>query len=295
MAQSPCCVWEIRANLDMYEDIEEFKKAWRGLAKQWVVQTERGSGGYEHWQGRVSLIKKKRKSELMALLKESDHPVPNYLEPTTNAEHKKAAFYCVKEDSRIDGPWSDKDKEIYIPRQLRHLDEYPWQRQVRESSDVFDARGVDVIIDKGGCSGKSTIARICQLKCRAIKLPIHNDGIKLIQSTCNMLMARQERQPSHVFVDMPRAFGKERLGGLYTAIEEIKGGYVYDERNHFQEWWFDSPRVWVFTNDVPDFSYLSEDRWRCWTISDKKELVRYQGGELSDDDEPQDHRTVSFN
>jgi len=113
------------------------------------------------------------------------------------------------------------------------------------------------------------------LRHKAIKLPAHNDGVKLVQSACNQLMSRDIRSPTHVFVDLPRAMGKEKLGGLFGAIEQIKNGHVYDERNHYEEYWFDSPRVWVFTNDEPDLSWLSADRWRLWEIDEKKELVPY--------------------
>jgi hypothetical protein len=60
---------------------------------------------------------------------------------------------------------------------------------------------------------------------------------------------------------------KENLGGLFSAIETIKDGYVYDERNHFKEWWFDSPNIWVFTNSVPETDYLSKDRWVYWEVN----------------------------
>lgn len=173
----------------------------------------------------------------------------------------------------------------YIPRQFRKIELYPWQKQVIESGTKFDDRAVDCILDERGCNGKSTCARMAMLHGKAIKLPSHSDGIKLIQATCNMLIARQWRDPSHVFVDMPRAMAKEKLGGLYVAIEEIKGGYVYDERNHFEEWWYDSPRVWVFTNTVPDFNLLSRDRWNMWVINDQKELVKWT---------PDAPKTVSF-
>jgi hypothetical protein len=263
----PVFIYELRANKEHYNDISDFRNAWKGIAKKWTVQLESGKeSGYEHWQGRVSLIKKARGTELMNLLKGAGHPIPEYLKPTVTNEHKKEAFYCLKEDTRIKGPWSDQDEEVYIPRQFKNINLYLWQQKVIDSGNEFNDRIVDCIIDKGGCNGKSTCARLCMLHHKGIKLPCHNDGIKLIQATCNMLMARKERKPSHVFVDMPRAMGKEKLGGLYTAIEEIKGGYVYDERNHFQEWWYDSPRVWVFTNQEPDVSYLSADRWRMWEI-----------------------------
>jgi hypothetical protein len=275
--EKPCAVFEIRYNRETFEDFRAVGVELSKYAKKWVVQLEKGSGGYEHWQGRMSLIKKKRKTELISHLNQDGFICPNFLAETVSKEHQRAAFYCMKEDTRIDGPWTNVDYEkanVYIPRQFRGLTLYPWQQAVIDSGKVFCDRTVDCIIDLGGCNGKSTVARICMLKHNGIKLPCHNDGIKLIQATCNMLMKRELRNPSHIFVDMPRAMGKEKLLGLYTAIEEIKGGYVYDERNHYTEWWYDSPRVWVFTNQVPDFKLLSADRWKLWAIKDG-ELVPY--------------------
>ena len=54
----------------------------------------------------------------------------NYFEQTVTAEHKKEAFYQMKEATRIEGPWTDEDKEIYIPRQFRIIKFYPWQQAV---------------------------------------------------------------------------------------------------------------------------------------------------------------------
>lgn len=270
-----CYVWEIRANDDNYEDIDAFRAAWKGLVKSWVVQREEGKEGYKHWQGRVSLIKKARKNEIMGLIKGKGEPVPNYLEPTVTKEHKKEAFYQLKDDSRIEGPWTSEDKVKYIPRQFRNINFYPWQQEVYDSYKQFEDRRVDCIIDRGGCQGKSTIARLAMLNAQAIELPCHNDGIKLIQAACCQLMGRELRQPTHIFCDLPRSSCQDKLHGLYTAIEVIKIGPVYDERNHYKEWWYDSPRVWVFTNTPPDMKYLSMDRWKLWQISDSKELEPY--------------------
>lgn len=69
-----------------------------------------------------------------------------------------------------------------------------------------------------------------------------------------------------MFFDMPRAMPKQALHGLYTAIEQIKKGKVYDLRYHYKDWWFDSPQIWVFSNTMPDRSLLSADRWKVWTV-----------------------------
>lgn len=274
---SQCAIWDCRCNRDFYANIDEFRSAWDGIAKHYATQLEKGETGYEHWQFRIALIKKKRKNELMKLISDAGHQVPNFLEPTSNGEAGKKmgdAFYQLKKDTRIEGPWTDRDTVKYVPRQFRNLKLYPWQETVVNDTS-FDDRIVNCIIDTKGCNGKSTCARYAMLHHRAIKLPIHNDSIKLIQSTCNMLMARNERHPTHVFCDLPRALSKEKLGGLYIAIEEIKGGYVYDERNHFEEWWYDSPSVWVFSNEEPDSTLLSKDRWKLWEIGPELQLIPF--------------------
>lgn len=264
-------VWDFRANADYY-DKDTLMKFLHKLAKKFVFQLERGDGGYLHWQGRMSLWKVKRKPELMKLMQGMEMNVPNYLAPTTGEEHKKQAFYCLKEDTRMEGPFSDKDVAAYIPIQYRNLTLYPYQQAIVDSRETFDFRVVDCVIDRSGNVGKSTVASVADLMHGCIDLPPVNDGEKVIQSLCDILISKDCRKPGIVFFDMPRAASKEKLGGLYTAIEQIKKGKVWDTRNSYKEWWFDSPRVWVFTNEWPRMEYLSGDRWRFWQIVDR-ELV----------------------
>lgn len=276
MSQIQCMVWDFRANGDMFTE-EELRKHLGSIAKQWVFQLEKGeTTGYIHWQGRMTLFKVRRKSELMSLMAKIGMAVPNYLEPTTTVEAGRRSFsYVMKADTRIDGPFTDKDQAAYIPRQYRDITLYPCQKQIIDSKDVFDFRVVDCIVDPEGCNGKSTLAAIADLKYGCIDLPWINDADKLIASLCDILIAKQQRDPGIIFVDMPRACQKEKLGQLYSAIEQIKKGKVWDMRNNYKYWWFDSPRVWVFTNAWPVLSCLTMDRWRFWGIEqDTKTLYR---------------------
>lgn len=68
---------------------------------------------------------------------------------------------------------------------------------------------------------------------------------------------------------------KERLGGIYSAIEQIKKGKLYDLRHCYKEYWIDSPTIWVFSNIPPDLSLLSKDRWKIWVVDDTKSLKPY--------------------
>tara|TARA_B100001094_G_scaffold257155_1_gene256608 strand:+ start:205 stop:753 length:549 start_codon:yes stop_codon:yes gene_type:complete len=161
----------------------------------------------------------------------------------------------------------------YVPRQYRDKILYSWQRKVVESRDEFNERFVDCIIDTEGNNGKSTLASIVDLQGLGIDMPTVDEGNKLIQSLCNLLVSKQTKTPGLLFFDMPRAQNKHQLIGLFTAIEQIKKGKVWDFRHRYTEWWFDSPRIWVFTNKQPDTSLLSADRWQFWTIKNKN-LVR---------------------
>lgn len=279
-------VWEFRSNHDHFEDSEVMISFLHRIAKKFVFQLEKGEEtGYVHWQGRMSLWKPKRKPELVKLMKGMDMPVPNYLQPTTDKEHANVAFYVMKEQTRVSGPWSNKDRAQYVPRQYRNKFLYPYQQKILDSRLAFDERGVDCIIDTSGCNGKSTIASIADLMHGAIDMPPVNDGERLIASLCDILIAKECRAPGVVFFDLPRSLRQDRLHSLYVAIEQIKKGKVWDMRHSYKEWWFDSPRIWVFTNTLPDLAMLTRDRWRFWKIvgtDDDRDLELMQPWEMAE-------------
>jgi len=250
-------------------------KAWCAKwGKQWCFQKERGEETErDHFQGIISLKTKRNKAEALSVMR----PLPEYFEPVSNNAIRGGTelFYVTKEDTRVDGPWSDKDKDNYIPRQFRALQDIlrPWQKTVWESSDWWEPRVVNMIVDVQGNSGKSTIAALMELHERGLDLPPTNDKKELIQSLADILLAGSIRVPKCVLIDIPRADKQDKLFGLYAAIEQIKKGKVVDTRYSYKQWWFDSPVVWVFCNTRPDTTMLSEDRWKFWTINARQELV----------------------
>lgn len=240
---------------ELVEGIKQFCKAW-------AFQIEESDTGYLHYQGKVSLIKPRRKPEIMNIWKASGYHFPEYFEPSSDPKN----IYSLKFDTRVEGPWTDKDPEIYIPKQFRNIKLYPWQEHVKKF--VWDKDHIDVIIDSEGWAGKSTVARLCCLEGKSIIIPSHNDAVKLTQCACNQLMGKNLRSPEHIFIDLPRAYDNDKMAGLLSAIETIKSGYVCDERNHYKDWWFDSPNIWVFTNNDIPLHLLTRRRWRLWSIVD---------------------------
>lgn len=257
MAKNAVCNWDFTLK-DTGQSIEDLKRELKTHCKNWTFQKEKGKEtGYEHFQGRVSLKLKSRKPPFFQ--KDCHWSI-------TSNENKDNTFYVMKEDTKIGLTYSDTDKETYIPRQFRDIILYDYQNKIKESAETFDARKIDLIYDPEGNIGKSTIAAICELLYGAIDMPPLNDYKELIALLCNICMDKQLRDPKLIFFDLPRALDKERLFGMYSAIEQVKKGKLYDCRYHYKEWWIDSPRIWVFSNHLPDQTLLSNDRWNIWTV-----------------------------
>jgi len=259
-----CASYDFRCNEDFGTHLDIINLL-DGVAKHYSFQKERGDGGYVHYQGRMSLIKKRRKPELLTLFASLERRVPNYLEPTVTVEFRTGdAFYTLKEDTRIEGPWSDKDKPVYVPRQIREIKElYPWQKSVVDSAKVWDTRHINMVYCPTGNKGKTSLVGWCRAYNLARVLPSVNEAKDMLRMVCDMPTS------SMYLFDMPRSMNKDRLFGFYSAIETIKDGYAYDDRYAFKEKVFDCPQIWIFTNTLPDFNMLSIDRWIIWEIKEK--------------------------
>jgi len=259
----------------------------RPLFKKWAFQEELcPTTGRRHYQGRGSLFKKKRQPELCNLLNETELRGMDVRESSNNSKCLEL-FYALKYDTQVAGPWTDRTwkEPEYIPRQFRGLMDrlYPWQKYIMDQRDVFDDRYVNLVYDPNGCKGKSTCARLAQLHRGALRLPPCGDHKQLMEAACDILMARQCRDPGLCFIDLPRTLTMDprRFGPFMIAIEEIKGGVVCDMRNHYKEWWFDSPSTWVFCNHIPNTNCMSADRWKFWTIDPFQNLKGLTKSELS--------------
>lgn len=274
---------------------DDVSKMLQPLCKNYVFQKEKSETGYLHFQGRIRLIKKSIKSTLLKHFKDYDlADVPSFSPTSGQVFQTKNFNYVLKSETRVEGPFTDKDfipeklkEPEYIPRQYRYAyDEfYDWQKKIYDDSLVFDTRTINVIVDTKGNVGKSTIANIIAIKKNGLIIPNVDDSEKIIYSVCNILQSKNVRDVIPIFVDMPRAMSKLTLNNFYSAIETIKSGRLYDIRYKYTEWLIDSPVIWVFTNEYPDVSLLSRDRWKVWTITDDKKLELYEKIDISECEE----------
>lgn len=253
----------------------KIKQGLSDIAKKYAFQLEKGDTGYIHWQGRISLIKKRRINEAIKLFASKDCFDKVHLSITHDTDND---FYVLKCDTYIEPHrYKDTDEVKYIPRQVREIKGlYPWQQYIVDNANVWDTRTINIIIDEQGNNGKSTLVTYMRAHGLARKIPFCNDYKDIMRMVCDMPTS------TCYLIDMPRAINKERLFQLYGAIEEIKSGYAYDDRYKFTEKIFDCPNIWIFCNVIPDTSMLSHDRWKFWEIS-KGNLIEKKIDDINTD------------
>ncbi len=268
---SALAIWDVRFNGEDVEP-ETIIQSLTGVAKSFVFQKECGDSGYIHYQGRISLIKRRRATEKHLVLNLFKLK-PNYLEPTSSpASLQGEAFYVIKEDTRIDGPWSDKDEKKHLTKQLsifKGMTLRPYQQTLYEMSSIFDLRTIDLIYDNIGNIGKSLFSEFLEYEGLAEEVP----PFRLMDDIFQWVASRPIKK-CYIF-DMPRAMKKDKLGDFYSGIEVIKNGVAYDKRYNAKKIRFDRPRIFVFTNSLPAWNLMSKDRWNVWEVNEKYELQKY--------------------
>ena len=242
--------------------------------KKWVFQREVGENtGYNHWQVRGHLWK--ATTLQCAIKKFGELTWHGRWSITTTGVHQANNFnYIMKEDTRAEGPFSDKDEDFEDPpvltRQLKNFmkyEMYPWQKQIATEVLEEEDRYIKLVIEKTGNNGKSIFCEWLEYNRLAYEIPPMASMEDIMQ--CCMCIKPQKCY----VVDMPRAMKKDKLAGFYSGLEALKNGTMYDKRHHFEKRRIDRPQILVFTNRFPDIELMSLDRWKIWELNEDKTLV----------------------
>ena len=257
-----------KSEFDSHNELGLALKEW---AKSYCFQLEKGEKtGYEHWQCRVRLIKKKRLTEVIEQIAPS---IKGHWSATCKTVHKSNSFnYVMKGDTRVEGPWSDKDfaVEKKLTRQLKTFLQYelrPWQKTIMDAIMIPDDRKIMFVYDTVGNSGKSIFAEFLEYKGCAMELPPLRAFEDLMQFAAGM------PDQSCYLIDMPRALKKDKLSEFYSGVECLKNGILWDKRYSAQKRRQDRPNIVVFANELPAFEYMSQDRWGVYYMTENYKLV----------------------
>jgi len=264
--------YDFTISVEKFPDLQQLQKTLSEWFKKYVFQKEEGESGYVHWQGRGSLIKAKRLKELAAAAKDAFPGV--HWSITSKEVHDGQNFnYVIKADSRLEGPWTDKDYEEppVLTRQLKGFMErgieFGWHKQALKWCDELEDRSIKVILDLEGNSCKSLFAEYLEYEGKAWEVP----PFRLMEDISQCIMSIKAKKC--YLVDMPRGMKKDKLGEFYSGLECLKNGVCWDKRYSFKKRRMDRPQVIVFTNTMPILSLLSTDRWEIYEMQSDKSLT----------------------
>lgn len=208
--------------------------------KSFIFQEEEGKEGTKHLQGSISLIKKKRFSQMTKILPRI------HWEATKNIEAANA--YCCKDETSIGRKWQ-------FPKPLKLINPtYNYQIEILDIiSKEPDERKVYWYWESNGNVGKSSFTKYLVVKHNAMFI---DEGKKAdIMKAC---FDYDFNRYNVVVIDIPRDNGNKVS---YKSIESIKNGCIFSSKYESGFKAFNSPHLIVFSNFPPEMDKLSMDRW----------------------------------
>jgi len=238
----------------------------RHLADKYIFQLE-DTGDNEHFQGQMKMKDKKRKSYLIRHFNELEFKGIE-ISICSNAGKLALANYCMKNDTRIAGPWADTP--IYLGKDLP-IKLFEWQQELLDIYNTDpDDRKILWIFNEQGNAGKTKFCKYMSFYYEAIKLGYGNAGDLL-----NLISKVGYKKL--INVDLTRSRPKDfHSGDIYSAIESLKDGHFINTKYETKEVIMDIPHVFVFCNQLPDWECISMDRWDVRVLEDGR-LRRFAG------------------
>lgn len=223
-------------------------------AKEGVVGLEISpTSGKEHYQFKIHLDRGETLEGWKALIGPMGH-----IEVAIN---KNFSGYEEKDGNFIKWPESPIAK-------YKSMELISWQKDALKKIQEQSDRKILCVIDACGGAGKSTFAKYLEANGICDVCPVISDEFNDYTAYCVEYPAK-----GYVF-DIPRATSIKRRCAMWSGIESIKNGCLFEKRYHPRKVWIDPPKVLVFTNEYPPWEMLSKDRWETLDTSDYSDTPR---------------------
>jgi len=172
--------------------------------------------------------------------------------------------------------YNNKRREI-DPKLVKYYQK--WEQSMRKwQKDLYnivdskaDRRKVYWVVDEIGGQGKTDFCTyVDTIKKKDECLTIASSGsLRDIADVVRNWMDRGA-YPKIILIDIPRTFNDDKHNSIYTIIESIKNGRLTCTKYKGDTIQFYPPHVMVFSNWMPDVSYLSKDRWVILNLKAKQ-------------------------
>lgn len=245
-------IWD---TIDAQKDIFKY---FSQIAKRFIFQLEEcPTTKKNHFQCYVNLKTKKRQVELVKMCN-SQGFTGSDVTIASNAGKEILKNYCMKKESRLDGPWADKP--IYLGQDLI-TKLRPWQQAIVDLiPKTPNRRHLHWFYDPKGGEGKSSIAKYLYYHHKILTLSIGkaSDLLNLVYKMQGLRM--------YIF-DISRTVPTGAMNEIYTSLEVVKNGYFCNTKYDTGVCCMAIPHVIVFSNHLPKMSSLSLDKWRIHDMS----------------------------
>lgn len=262
--------WSIRFTYETVGSWDHVYRVCKEKFKAGRIQLEKGKGGQVHIQGTVHASPRMRETQIhwfFAQIWPLKFPVIDYC---AQSKSTAADRYCMKEDTRIDGPWDWNMQCTHLDMTIEKSDileyeiMYPWAKELVDlTGGVLPgklSREIHWFWSKHGKMQKTETARY---------LEYYHEGC-IIQGGKKHILATAYMRPAPIYIlVIPR---KEEQYVSYASIELLKdslymsgfGTKATGPVNRKKPW------VVIMANFPPDMTALSEDRYvvKCVDILD---------------------------
>lgn len=252
--------WSVKHDDVMQKKLYELCK---NLCKNFIFQAE-DTKDNPHYQIYMNLKVKVRPKQLAVSLNDEFKGIE--LRPASNEGKQVLKTYCMKSDTRVAGPWSDKP--IYLGKDLPKV-LYPWQQTLLEILQCDpDDRDVIWVYDPVGKTGKSKFLKY---------MGYHHKAVTMSYGQCKdliNLVSKNMGRTMYLFNltrVKPEEFSKN---DLFATIESIKDGVIVNMKYDTSVTYMDPPHVVVFANYEPPKEKLSLDRWKIFLIENGKLIYK---------------------
>jgi len=238
---------------------------------KFVFQLEKGTeAGRLHYQGHINLNTKER---ITTFANRVQHFMPGiHVSETSNAGEGLGEFYCMKEDTRVAGPWADK--EYIFPDFSEYNTELTgWCAMAKELLlQPPELRTVYWVYEEQGCKGKTYFSNYMELKHGACSLSLGT-------ARDNFYIVSEFIRRIYIF-DVPRSLPNNfDWNDVYTSLEKIKDRNFASTKFKPKKVFLPVvPHILVLSNYPPDLTKLSIDRWKVFKIIDDVLFQEYPAG-----------------
>lgn len=175
-------------------------------------------------------------------------------------------MYCSKDGDFIEKGMMNNQDRIIRNMKLEYKDVIwkDWQKLILNIIDKEgDERIINWVYDPKGNSGKSYLRRYIDLNYDSIICDgKKNDFLNLLKVKC----IDNDENVKVILLDIPR-YNKDYLN--YGLLEQLLDRIVISGKYEGSKIYLDKIHIIVFSNDMPEKKYFTEDRWNVIPISDK--------------------------